>query len=402
VPASSVLIVSIDPEATDRLSKALSAAGHSVTLAATADEALKAAVAQQLVIMDSVQDGDGIAGVCRSIRSTPALAPIPILCFAEGNDVESRVRLLEAGADDVVGKPFDAREVEARVDALLVRLELSGGRTPTVAAEPVLRPHQVVACFSPKGGVGTTTIAVNLAVLLAERRPDEVALVDLAIPIGQVTTHLDLKPRHTLDELARDSMALSDPALVRATAERYQGQLDVYALPVDPTDADQLGVKEVELLLTAIRDIYPIVVVDAGATIGPRSLAISEAADRVVLTTTAEIPSLKAVGAFMRMMAERGLANRAVFVVNHLYAREMVRSSDIEQQFGARVALELPYDPLIYVKAVNEGIPVVRGATRSAPAERLAELASIVAGDLPAEVERRPPRRGLFGGVKRN
>jgi pilus assembly protein CpaE len=263
-------------------------------------------------------------------------------------------------------------------------------------------PHQVLACFSPKGGVGTTTIAVNVAVTLAEREPGKVALVDLAIPIGLVSTHLDLRPRFGLPDLAHDEQLLGDPALLRAAGERYHGTLDVFCLPTRPDDAERISPEQVTTLLEAIGAAYPIVVVDGGSALGPRTLALLERSDRFIIATCAEIASLKAVAALMGVLADREIANRATFVVNHLFAREMVRPADISGTLGARIAVELPYDPLVYVKAVNEGIPVVRGAPRSAPAAELARLADIVAGQ--AEAEESTPaaaRRGRLGGLLR-
>src|SRR6185503_1238806 len=96
--------------------------------------------------------------VCAEIRGTPALAAIPILCVGQSDDVEDRIRFLEAGADDVMAKPFDARELEARVEALLLRFQRSKDRTSVISADgiTVSRIRRTIAVHSPKGGVGTS------------------------------------------------------------------------------------------------------------------------------------------------------------------------------------------------------------------------------------------------------
>ena len=94
--------------------------------------------------------------VCREIRSTPALASIPILCVGQTDDVEERIHFLEAGADDVMGRPFDARELEARVEALLLRFQRSKDLVAVISTDgiTVTRVRRTIAVHSPKGGVG--------------------------------------------------------------------------------------------------------------------------------------------------------------------------------------------------------------------------------------------------------
>ena len=129
--------------------------------------------AHSLIIIDVTPKGTTPADVCREVRGTPSLAAIPVLCMSTDDDVEERIRFLEAGADDVVAKPFDSRELEARVEALLLRFQRSRGMVAVSAIGGSLadRPRRLVAVYSPKGGVGTTTIAVNVAVAHAQARP---------------------------------------------------------------------------------------------------------------------------------------------------------------------------------------------------------------------------------------
>ena len=147
--------------------------------------------------------------VCREMRRTAAFSAIPVLCMSQSTDVEERVRYLEAGADDVIGKPFDARELEARVEALLVRFQRSRDLAPLVHTDdegPARR--SIIACFSPKGGVGTTMIAVSVATSLAAQAPGKVLIFDFDLQFGQVATHLNLKPQLTLADLAHDEQSL--------------------------------------------------------------------------------------------------------------------------------------------------------------------------------------------------
>ena len=114
------------------------------------------------------------------------MARIPVLCVSQTDEVEERIGLLEAGADDVVAKPVDARELEARIEALLLRFQRSRDITPETPGDGVVMtaPRRIVTVFSPKGGVGTTMIATNIALVAAGKRPDRVVLVDLDLQFG--------------------------------------------------------------------------------------------------------------------------------------------------------------------------------------------------------------------------
>jgi len=402
VPASTILLLATDAAAGEATAQILSGAGYTVTQTADPDEAFAKAAEHQLIIVD-VSDGPKSAlEICREIRATPALAAVPVMCVSRSDDVEERILFLEAGADDVVARPLDARELEARVEALLLRFQRSKDLAPIISADGVTmhRARRTVAVYSPKGGVGTTTIATNIAIAAVARRPDRVVLVDLALQFGGVATLLNLDPKQTLADVVRDEPSLREPELLRTYAMRHDSGLHVLAAPAAPEAAESVTPAHVAQILKTLLDGYDMIVVDAGSTLDERAMTIFEAAETVILPVTPEIAALKAVHALLEYLSELGSVGlRTTFVLNNVFAREILKPRDVESFLGTKISADLPYDPFLYLKASNEGVPLVTGAPRSVPAERLVRLSAAAFGEegaaVPAEADDRKSG-GLF------
>jgi len=405
VAKASILLLSCVAETAEPMAVALRAAGHEVTILANADEAIRRAGEFTLVAIDAVDPPRSAADVCAEIRLTPAFAAIPVLCVSQKDDVEERVRFLEAGADDVIARPFDPRELEARVEGLLIRFKRSRDLAPQTGGEtPVAGRRRLIACFSPKGGVGTTMIAVNVAMALAELAPDQVAIIDLDVDFGQVATHLNLKSRLTVAELAADDGGIREPDLLRTYAETVEPGLHVIAAPATPEMGRLITAAQVEQILTTAARAYSAVVVDAGSTLDERSLAILDQAEALIVPIIPEIGALKALHGFLEYVTDQGaVPAKSTFVLNHVFARDMLSMKQIETAIAAKVDVELPYDAGLYLKAVNEGVPVLRGAPASAPARALARLAASASGVAEAAGAGHDAKRGggLFGGLRR-
>src|SRR5439155_16020497 len=206
LPASTILLIDADPAFAETISKALTSVGYSVTVSPDPAEALPKVSDHRLVIVDVIAGERTGVDVCREIRETPSMASIPVLCVGQTDDVEDRIRFLEAGADDVMARPFDARELEARVQALMLRFQRSKDIGAVISPDGVMvaQVRRTIAVHSPKGGVGTSTVATNIAMAAAQRKPDRVVVVDLDLQFGQVATYLNVEPRQTLADVVRD------------------------------------------------------------------------------------------------------------------------------------------------------------------------------------------------------
>ncbi|HXI81787.1 MAG TPA: response regulator [Verrucomicrobiae bacterium] len=383
MPASTILLIEADPAFAESISSGLTGVGYTVSVIADTDEALAKVNDNQLVIIDVVTGEKSAMDICREIRATPSMASIPVLCVSQSDDVEDRIHFLEAGADDVVAKPFDAREIEARVEALLLRFQRSKDRTSVVSTNgiTVARARRTVAVHSPKGGVGTSTIATNIAIAAAKLRPDRVVIVDLDLQFGQIATHLNLVPRQTLADVVRDEAALREPELLRTYATKHDSGLHVLAAPTGPELAQLITPDHVDKILRTLLESYDQVVIDTGTWLDERTLRAFEHAENVLFVMNPEIAALKALGALIEYLSEAGtVAAKSTFVLNNSFGREILKLKDVENALGMKVEMELPYDPFLYLKAVNEGNPIVVGAPRSIPAQRLVALSASAFG----------------------
>ena len=400
-----VLLICADRESAARLAAAVQPRGHRVVAAPFGPTALAKAHAAQLIIVDRIEGTTDAAGVVRRLKSATDLAVIPLLAIAQGDDVEERVRLLEAGADDVVSRPVDPLELQLRIDTLLLRLpDAPRAERPAPAPavpEPVARPGpRVLAFLSPKGGAGTTTAAVNVAVTLA-RGGRSVALIDLDLSFGTVAMHLDVQPRFSIVEAVRDDLALDDPEVLRSYAT-MKDSVAVLSAPPTPDLVDMVTPEHVRRLIACATAAFDVTVIDLGSMFDERTITVLGLADRVAILATPEIPALRSVRSLVEALAEYATdLERHVYVLNHLFPADLITRDEVRQALGGVDVVELPYAQTLYHRAVMTGVPVVTGSPRSEAAEKLVRLAGTLMGDPGGEGAGDARRLRLAGMLRR-
>jgi pilus assembly protein CpaE len=383
----------------ETLNKVLGKPGRTLTRIEDPDKLAAAAAEHDVVVLDSVPPPRTVVDTCRELRGNTDLVEIPILAITSSDDVEERIRLLEAGADDVMIRPIDERELDARVEALDLRNRRSKELRPSTLVAATRRPgRRLIAVYSPKGGVGTTTVAVNLALAIAARMPDASAVIDMTPMGGHVATHLDIRPKLTLADLIRDSQGLISPEILRTTyLTRHERGVQVLAGSSTPSTSPLMTAEEATRTLEGLLAAVPNVVADLGSQLDERVMASLEAAEDVVIVVTPDVPALKATHSFFEFLGEAGSRVEPTIVVNEVYALQTLTPGDIENALGRRVAIRIPYDPLLYLRAANQGTPVFAAAPTSQPARRFDQLAAILLGEDAPVAATETRRRGLAG-----
>jgi pilus assembly protein CpaE len=400
-----ILVLSAERDAASIIAAPLTGLGHKVVATPYGPTALDLAHEARIIVVDNTP-GVSSTDIVGSIKSRGDLNAMPLLAIARSDTVEERIELLEAGADDVMATPIDPQELAARVDGLLRRAQAAPVLQLTVAAPPS-RPAgpRLLAFFAAKGGVGSTTIAVNTAICLAARGARSVALMDLDPWWGQVATQLDMAPRMSVAELARDMAGSDDLETVRAYALQHPSGVSVFTSPIRPDASTPPTTEQLESVLDALGAGYDYVVVDAGSALDERAQVVLGRADRVVICVTPDIPSVRATRMLIEQLAEyEAPSERHVVVLNHIFAAQLVKTEDLRRSLQLPVDDEIPYDPLLFLKAANEGIPIVISAPSSLPAQAFRRLATALVGPVTqaptAELTlkgKRPLLRGLLG-----
>jgi pilus assembly protein CpaE len=356
-----VLIVDDSPIALRALQALFMGAGYTVITASSGAGALVELelAAADLVVTDILMPGMDGYELCRRIRAQTACRMVPIIAVTEAAELEAKLRGFEAGVDDFVGKEAVGPELLARAHALLVRQRSLSTSSAPPAAPP--RRRQVMVFFSLRGGAGTSTLAVNVALLLARQRGETVALLDLALQSGATEVLLNVVPRVDLGTLAADDVDIA--ALSRADVRRLvamaNGDVALLAAPRHPEDAERVSAQFAAAALEALAATYGTVIVDAPNAFTEPLLSVLDVADLVVTIATPDVVGAKSGVAALHVLNGLGISReRQMLVLNRPNGEGGLDPKQLETAVGAVLTAAIPYDAG-FGRALNTGEPPV-------------------------------------------
>ncbi len=339
-----------------------------------------------LILMDAgMPRVDGFQAT-QQIRAAEQGRRVPIIMLTSDDDVTERVKALRAGADDVIVKPFHPAELKARRDALLSH----AGNDEAVSAQQATL-GKVAVFYGAKGGVGTTTIALNTAIALSRDVKRKVALVDANLQFGDMRVFLDLG----LDN-ASVVNAIGEPdldaELLRTLMTKHHTGIELLLAPSSPEEADLIIDRQrqhphaVTNLLDLCRRMYDYTVVDTTKAIDDFNLQLFDEADVIYVVMTADLSCLKNVRLVLETMAKLGFEQEKVqLVLNRSNAFTGINVNNAEGALGRRIDYQIINEYRGAISALNSGEPFMSSRPDGPLGKSVIDFARAMDKDLAVE-----------------
>jgi pilus assembly protein CpaE len=361
-----------------------------------------------VVLLDINMPGmDGIATAEELATRVPTAAVVMMSVQGEPDYLR---RAMLAGAREFLVKPFSADELAASIrqvhsrerskvgQSAPVATPSSNGRHPP-ASEP--RTSQVVTLYSPKGGVGRTTIAVNLAVAAAELGA-KVVLIDGSLQYGDVGVLLNLNPKNKSMTDIVPELVDDDPEAIRDVLSEHSTGISVLLAPPSPEMSELVTTEHVQRMLRALRTTHDLIIVDAWPWLHDTTLTFLDQSDLILAMLSLEITNIKNMRQFLELADQLGYDESKVqLLLNRSDSAYGIRLQDVENSIGRKIAHTVVSDGRTVVFALNRGIPFVVASRQAQVSKDVVQLAQAVYGeagptDEPVVEHRVAPRKSLF------
>lgn len=366
-PSLSFVIVDSDRHSRNAVEEILKACGDVSVHASVADFQEGFRVIQKAppaIVIFEVKDIErGIGEVKQILANFPGTS---VFITAQEKNPDWILRLVRVGASEYLTKPIVAAEL---IDAVNKVSRLHNQRSG-----PASKKGSAISVYNPSGGMGTTTIAVNLAATLAARG-EKVALIDLNLFSGDVAAFLDLAPRYTLSNVTAKTGQI-DASFLRSVIVPHSSGVHVLNGPVDLGDADRILPEQLQEVIGILQTIFAYTIIDTGGQLFGCNMATFDCSDRILFTTLLNIPALKNAKRYLAAMDNEGFGGDKVkLVVNRHILKDDIKLADAEKILNTRAYQTVPNAYADAKTSINKGEPLVSCYPHSPVTKAMDELA---------------------------
>lgn len=321
-----------------------------------------------------------------------------VLLVASGTEMSLDMikACMEAGIRDFLTRPLTPEDIQGVLERHRMALlsDTAGDRT-----------GRIVTVFSNKGGLGKTTIAVNLALALSETVEAPVALVDLNLQLGDITTFLDVEPKQTIVDIARNIGRVDAAYLEGSLAQYSSGKGTIYVLadPLHVEDAEDLTAEQINAVLTVLRATFQYVVIDTTTSFDSKTLTALDLADHILLVSMVNLPSIRSSQRLLNLFERLGYDEQKIkLILNRYLPDEEISVQDVEETLEHPVFWKIPNNYHVVMTAINRGIPITMVENSALLQDNFLELASKLSGVIRPGHSQEPQdklHKGLLGGL---
>ena len=368
-----ILIVDDLPETRENVRKLLQFEPdvEVVGVAGSGDQAIDAARQHtpDVILMDINMPGiDGIGASQQIVQSVPQSQ---IIIMSVQSEADYLRRAMLAGARDFLMKPFSGDELMAAIRRVYetrpiiqqkVVVEQSDGGARQV--EGPVSEGKILTVYSPKGGAGCTTLALNMAVGLANKGFNT-ALIDCSLQFGDISVSLNMRPTTTIVDLV-DRLGEIDADLASSVLLNHESSgLNVLLAPPRPEMAELISAEQIEGVLRRLRQLYDFVIVDTPSSLNDVTLTALDVSDRILLVSQQSLSSLTGTRRFFDLMSELNYdLNKALLVINRVSDKFGIAVKDVSEALKRPIIGTIEHDEFTATSAADRGVPLITLKTR--------------------------------------
>ena len=387
-----ILVGDADPIVQRALGNALAQAGFEVSVAGDGNEALRLARLDKpslALVAANLPGLDGIAVVSKLREDEGPGTHLPIIMLLNDQDADTRSKAVKAGADDHLAKPFHPAELLARMRSLLAKYQPGEalalpGRPGVAPLSRSKEPARVILFYGAKGGVGTTTLAINTAIALHKELDKRVCLVDANLQFGDHRVFLDLP----LDRMSVVDVATApsrDVDLVRQVLVRHESGIDLLLAPPTPEMAELVTSDHLPEVIGLLAHDFDYIVIDVDKRLDEVNLRLMDVATAIYIVMMADLPCLKNVRLVLETIGHLGYSGEKVkLVLNRSNAFTGINVRNAESALKRHIDFQIPNEYRAAVSALNSGAPIMSGKADSVLGRSLVDFVKSIDNDLDA------------------
>lgn len=371
IPTLSIVILESDSSARNAIGGVLKSFGGQVGVVATATNLQGGMKSLQtstphIVLLEVKDVEQGVKETSFIVSRWPQTM---VFALTAEKNPDWILRLIRAGASEYLTKPIVASELSEAIRKILRQVGRTNGESDKEGA--------TITVYNPSGGMGTTTIAVNLAATLAAQG-EKVALMDLNLFCGNVTAFLDLTPRYSLASVT-NNMGRVDANFIMSAMERHSSGLHVLSGPADLEESAEITPEQLQEVIAVMRTVFTYTIIDTGGPILGCNLATFASSDQILFTTVLDLPALINAKRHLPALYHQDIATgRVKLVVNRHIPKDSTKVTDAEKILGTKAYITVPNGYADVRASINKGEPLIACYPRSPVSKAINDLAQLL------------------------
>lgn len=274
---------------------------------------------------------------------------VRIIAISNKTSTETIIKTMRAGAREFITKPVTKTQFVNTIKELLTTEKANSGDNSC----------KIISTFSNKGGIGKTSIAVNLAVEIAEMTKEKTALLDLNLQLGDVSTFLDLAPTFDVCYVVNNLSNIDNTNITNALTRYKNTSLYVIADPINIENSKEITAEQIKALIVELKKTFSYIIIDVGTNIDAKTITALDMSDLILLCAIVNLPAVRNIQRCMNLFKKLDYPQDKIkLVLNRYMENEEIKTSDIEEVVHQKVFWKIPNNYLTMMSAINKGVPV--------------------------------------------